>query len=113
MRKILRRNNIRVIHANFIFSYGHFAVAMRTDSGISVVTHERSAARLPLIKTNSRRPQAYVADIGNLDQHRQERPVASLTKQVLLSVGALNERKGHYYLVNAVGQLRHEFLDLC
>jgi len=43
---------------------------------------------------------------------RQERPPEFLGKRVILSVGALSERKGHEYLIRAVGEIRKEFPDL-
>lgn len=43
---------------------------------------------------------------------RQERPPAFKDKRVILSVGALSKRKGHEYLIRAVGKLRAEIPDI-
>jgi glycosyltransferase involved in cell wall biosynthesis len=43
---------------------------------------------------------------------RRERPPEFLGKRVILSVGALSERKGHEYLIRAVGEIKEQFPDL-
>ncbi|MGH7563459.1 MAG: glycosyltransferase [Gemmatimonadota bacterium] len=43
---------------------------------------------------------------------KQERPPVFAGKRVVLSVGALSERKGHEYLLRAVAEIKAEFPDL-
>jgi glycosyltransferase involved in cell wall biosynthesis len=46
------------------------------------------------------------------DGQKRPRPDAFAGKQVVLSVGALSERKGHEYLIRAVAELRGDFPGL-
>jgi glycosyltransferase involved in cell wall biosynthesis len=49
---------------------------------------------------------------SQVESRRRRRPEGYDGKLVLLSVGALSERKGHEYLIRAVAELRSEFPDL-
>jgi glycosyltransferase involved in cell wall biosynthesis len=47
-----------------------------------------------------------------VERQKQPRPGAFADRKVIVSVGALSERKGHEYLIRAVAELRNEFPDL-
>lgn len=47
-----------------------------------------------------------------IEQQRRPRPAAFAGKRVILSVGALSERKGHEYLIRAVAQLKPAMPEL-
>jgi glycosyltransferase involved in cell wall biosynthesis len=47
-----------------------------------------------------------------IEQQRRPRPVELAGKRVVLSVGALSERKGHEYLIRAVAQLKPAMPEL-
>ena len=49
---------------------------------------------------------------GRVPGLRRDRPAAFTGKRVVMSCGTLSERKGHEYLVRAVGRIRKDFPDL-
>ncbi len=52
------------------------------------------------------------ADIGTSDTIIQQKPESYKGKKVILSVGALIERKGHEYLIRAINYLKDEFPNI-
>jgi glycosyltransferase involved in cell wall biosynthesis len=52
------------------------------------------------------------ADIGTSDTLMQQKPERYKGKKIILSVGALTERKGHEYLVSAINYIKDEFPDI-
>jgi glycosyltransferase involved in cell wall biosynthesis len=51
-------------------------------------------------------------DIKTSDSLVQQKPERYKGKKIILSVGALNERKGHEYLVRAINHIKDEFRDI-
>jgi glycosyltransferase involved in cell wall biosynthesis len=100
-----RANKARARAYRRILQAADVVITQNESMAASLRDFEPGIADLRVVK----QPGAHPDRVASL---RRPRPAAFAGKQVVLSVGTLSVRKGHEYLVRAVGAVKGEFPDL-